>query len=95
MTETCGSCTVNLPDDLSMMGTVGVPSTYCEIRLVEVPEMDYNPLATPSRGEVCVRGKTVFSGYFKNEELTREVIRDGWFHTGRNQCHLTKTSYYG
>ncbi|XP_078444127.1 long chain acyl-CoA synthetase 1-like isoform X2 [Wolffia australiana] len=82
LTETCGSCSVNLPDDLSMMGTVGVPSTYNEIRLVEVPEMGYDPLANPSRGEICIRGKTVFSGYFKNEELTREVLKDGWFYTG-------------
>lgn len=67
---------------MSMLGTVGVPSTYNEVRLVAVPEMGYDPLANPSQGEICVRGRTLFSGYFKNEELTREVIKDGWFHTG-------------
>ncbi|ONK63175.1 uncharacterized protein A4U43_C07F12180 [Asparagus officinalis] len=82
LTETCGLSSVGFPDDMSLIGTVGVASTFSEIRLEEVPEMGYDPLATPSRGEICVRGKTLFSGYHRNPELTAESIRDGWFHTG-------------
>ncbi|KAL2935135.1 Long chain acyl-CoA synthetase 1 [Bienertia sinuspersici] len=82
LTETCGLSTVCYPDEMSMLGAVGAPSVYTELRLEEVPEMGYHPLADPPRGEVCLRGKTVFSGYYKNPELTKESIRDGWFHTG-------------
>lgn len=82
LTETSGATTTAFPDEMCMSGTVGVVSVYNEIRLEEVPEMDYNPLGTPPCGEICVRGKTVFTGYHKSPELTREVIRDGWFHTG-------------
>lgn len=67
---------------MCMIGTAGTVSVYNELRLEEVPEMGYDPLGKPPRGEICVRGKTVFSGYYKNPQLTRESIKDGWFHTG-------------
>uniref|UniRef100_A0A0E0KY58 Long-chain-fatty-acid--CoA ligase n=1 Tax=Oryza punctata TaxID=4537 RepID=A0A0E0KY58_ORYPU len=81
LTETLGPSTVCYPDDMSLVGTVGVAATYTELRLEEVPEMGYDPLGTPSRGEICVRGN-FFTGYYKNPELTNEAMADGWFHTG-------------
>lgn len=65
-----------------MVGTAGTVGVYNELRLEEVPEMGYSPLREPPCGEICVRGKTVFTGYHKNPELTTESIKDGWFHTG-------------
>jgi long-chain acyl-CoA synthetase len=54
--------------------TVGKPLPGFEVRIV-------NPDAE-GIGEVCVRSKTVMSGYLNEPQLTAETIVDGWLMTG-------------
>lgn len=77
LTETCAGTFVSLPNELSMLGTVGPPVPNVDVCLESVPEMGYDALSDTPRGEVCVRGKTLFSGYYKREDLTKEVMIDG------------------
>ncbi|XP_071707321.1 long chain acyl-CoA synthetase 4-like [Rutidosis leptorrhynchoides] len=82
LTETCAGSFVSLPNEMSMVGTVGPPVPNLDARLESVPEMNYDALSSTPQGEICIRGDTLFSGYYKREDLTKEVLIDGWFHTG-------------
>ncbi|KAF8028324.1 hypothetical protein BT93_E1056 [Corymbia citriodora subsp. variegata] len=82
LTESCGGCFTSVGNVFSMMGTVGIPMPSIEARLESVPDMGYDALSSTPRGEICLRGTTLFSGYHKRQDLTKGAIVDGWFHTG-------------
>ncbi len=44
--------------------------------------LKYRELRILRDGEICVRGKTLFKGYFKNGKITSATDKNGWFHTG-------------
>ena len=87
-TESCGGFTFTKLEDYSG-GNVGGPLYGCEIKLVDVPELNYfsaykdeNGTVTPC-GEICVRGNLLFSGYFNDKENTNIALdKEGWLHTG-------------
>jgi len=71
------------------VGTVGGIKSNLEMKLIDVPEMNYfstdkNELGElVPRGEICVRGPGVFAGYYKDVEKTKEAIDDqGFLHSG-------------
>jgi len=50
-----------------------------EIKLVDD---DGNEVLQGEAGELLVRGPHVMKGYLGRDDLTREVVQDGWFRTG-------------
>ncbi|XP_062019502.1 probable CoA ligase CCL6 [Rosa rugosa] len=82
LSESCGGCFTSLGNVYPMIGTVGAPLTTIEARLESVPELGYDALSSVPCGEIFLGGKTLFSGYHKRQDLTEEVLIDGWFCTG-------------
>ncbi|XP_028082346.1 long chain acyl-CoA synthetase 4-like isoform X2 [Camellia sinensis] len=82
LTESCAGTFVSLPNELGMLGTLGPPVPNVDVCLESIPEMGYDALSSTPRGEICIRGDTLFLGYHKREDLTKEVLIDGWLHTG-------------
>lgn len=83
LTETYSVSLVQIYGDLSV-GNCGAPCPANEVCLASVPDMEYLITDKPQpRGELLVRGNTLFSGYSQNKEETKKAfLPDGWFRTG-------------
>jgi long-chain acyl-CoA synthetase len=83
MTEVSAAATATPLGKVSV-GDVGVPLDCCEIKLVDVPEMEYKSSDEPQpRGEICFRGPSRSLGYYARPDATRETIdSEGWLHSG-------------
>jgi long-chain acyl-CoA synthetase len=58
------------------VSSTGKPAPGCEIKIVD-------PDKKTGIGEIYGRGPNVMKGYYKNPDLTAEVLdKDGWFKTG-------------
>jgi fatty-acyl-CoA synthase len=79
LTEAGNFSAVPIPDIPDKSLTAGKPTMRCQLRVVDASGHDVAPGA---RGEIVVRGPSIMLGYWQNPEATRQVIRDGWFHTG-------------
>ncbi len=68
LTETTAPVACNTPED-NHPGTVGKPMPGVELKIA-------------ADGEILVKGPSIFAGYYKNEEATKQALSDGWFSTG-------------
>ncbi|MBV8932086.1 MAG: AMP-binding protein, partial [Kutzneria sp.] len=74
------------PELLSTVGRV-MPGVEIAIR-----DEEGRDLPRGTVGEICVRSAMISGGYWRNPELTAEVWRDGWVHTG-DVGHLDDEGY--
>lgn len=68
LTETAAPTNVNRMNK-NKFGTVGPKLKSVEVKIAE-------------DGEICFRGPSIFPGYYRADEMTAEVFKDGWFLTG-------------
>lgn len=77
LTEAASLCWTLL-DEENADDTVGRPLPGVELKVVDAGG---RPVATGEVGELCARGPNVMEGYFRNPELTAEVLKEGWLDT--------------
>ncbi|MEJ8859812.1 AMP-binding protein [Variovorax robiniae] len=70
---------VLMPRDAVRWGTNGIPGHGVELKILG-PEGQELPVG--EAGEIAVRSRGVFRGYWNRPDATADVLRDGWVHTG-------------
>ena len=78
LTETNAPTTV-LPMGSTKIESVGRPASWIEVKILDENDKE---LPQGQVGEVVVRSWAVTDGYYKDPELTAQVLRNGWFHSG-------------
>jgi long-chain acyl-CoA synthetase len=66
-------------DQQRRLNSAGREAVGADIRIVSDDGMD---LIEGEVGEILIKSRSVISGYWEMPELTRKVIKDGWFYTG-------------
>lgn len=82
LTETSAMGALNDPMAWNPDALGDVPASV-EIKLVDFADAGYLTKNSPPQGEILIRGGSVTSGYYDNEEETKSSLtEDGWFMTG-------------
>ncbi len=82
MTETSPVSTQTRIEDTfeQKVGTVGRVIPHLEVKVVDPATDATVPIG--QTGEFCTKGPSVMLGYWEQEDRTKEVLVDGWMHTG-------------
>lgn len=80
LSESTGPGCVHLGvENINKVGAIGIPGYRWECKIVDE---DGNTVKQGDVGELCVKGPGVMTCYYRNEEATKEVLKDGWLYTG-------------
>lgn len=72
---------IGQPVEERRMRSIGVPLPDTDARIMDA-DTGQRELPIGEVGELVVRGPQVMRGYWRREEETRQVLRDGWLYTG-------------
>ncbi|MCP4683265.1 MAG: long-chain fatty acid--CoA ligase, partial [Desulfobacterales bacterium] len=66
-------------EESKQLASAGKPAPCSRVKIVDIND---DPVPQGQPGEICVKGKHVMMGYWKNPEATQEAVKGGWYHTG-------------
>ncbi len=80
LSESIGPGCVHLGvENVHKVGAIGKAGYLWEVRIIDEKG---NDVAQGNVGELAVKGPGVMDCYYKNEEATNEILKDGWLYTG-------------
>lgn len=80
LSESIGPGCVHLGiDNINKVGSIGKAGYGWEVKIVDDKG---NAVKQGEVGELCVKGPGVMKCYYKDEEATNEVLKNGWLFTG-------------
>jgi len=88
LSEASPIISANTPDH-HKMGTSGKILKGIEVKICDE---DGNTLPLGEKGEIVIKGENVMAGYWRNEETTKDTIKDGWLFTG-DLGYMDKDTY--
>jgi len=62
------------------IGSIGVPLPDTQAKIMDM-ETGLRECEVGEVGELVIKGPQIMSGYWRNDELTAEILRDGWLYT--------------
>ncbi|MBQ5994579.1 MAG: acyl--CoA ligase [Clostridia bacterium] len=80
LSESIGPGCVHLGvENINKVGAIGIAGYGWQTKIVDT---EGNTVSRGEIGELCVKGPGVMTCYYRNEQATKECLKDGWLFTG-------------
>ncbi|MDD6807114.1 MAG: class I adenylate-forming enzyme family protein [Oscillospiraceae bacterium] len=80
LSESIGPGCIHLGvENVHKVGAIGIPGYGWKIKLVDENDNEVKPGEV---GEICISGAGVMKCYYKDEEATKETLKNGWLYSG-------------
>jgi acyl-CoA synthetase (AMP-forming)/AMP-acid ligase II len=81
LTESCSQTGALTPLGRLKTGFIGVPCISTDMKIVDL-KTGQKEVKPGEEGEILIKGPGIMKGYWNKPEETKQVLRNGWLHTG-------------
>lgn len=87
-----GPAIVNLPINGKIkFGSMGKPLPHTKVKIIDDNDNEVGP---DEIGEIVIKSENVIKEYYKDKDLTKKTIKQGWIWTGDLGCYDKKGYFY-
>ncbi len=82
LSETSPLVSCNPPHGITKRDSIGLPVPGVEVSIRRLDDVGREVAKLGDKGEICVRGANVMSGYWKGEDMNEDIFVDNYLRTG-------------